>query len=95
MTLPPTTGTLSLWVGPLRTLEAVACTPMFGPVVVQGPRETVPDTFSFSVVANLSCMTLSRTRLRHGNLQLSLRNSTTTFRVILPSTKEGPQVAAG
>src|SRR5215471_12094267 len=32
-------------------------------------------------------MTLSRTRLRHGNLQLSLRNGTTTFRVILPSTK--------
>ncbi len=37
-----------------RTLEAVACTPMFGPVLVQGPRETVPDIFPFSVVANLS-----------------------------------------
>ena len=37
-----------------RTLAAVACTPMFGPVLVQGPRETVPDTLPFSVVANVS-----------------------------------------
>jgi hypothetical protein len=40
--------------GAQRTLEAVACTPMFGPVLVQGPRETVPDTLLFAVVANWS-----------------------------------------
>src|SRR5205823_13707263 len=31
-----------------RRLEAVACTPMFGPVLAQGPGKTVPDTFAFS-----------------------------------------------
>src|SRR5262245_29106065 len=40
-----------------RTLEAVACTPMFGPGLAQGPGETVPDPLPLAVPGHL--MTLS------------------------------------